>query len=192
MATATRNNREESLKQITSALQSFTGGNELHTSAVSLLSALGYRSLKNQRLSRPDYKSFKTQFSITDDKFSENKALVSDWAGIEFLFQLGDTEVNGLGARPGAAKLDSNEYQSFLFVAIELKGIEYKRAELVSITRELNKPFYMPVIVLFYYNGKLTLSIIDRRLHKHDVSKDVLEKVRMLLKSECLESRVFA
>ena len=38
----------------------------------------------------------------------------------------------------------------------------------------------MPVIILFNYGSKLTLSIIDRRLHKKDTTKDVLEKVTLI------------
>ena len=77
-------------------------------------------------------------------------------------------------------EVDKNEYQSFLFFTIHLKEDYYKRSDLVKITREINLPFKMPVIVLFHYGNKLTLSIIDRRLHKKDNSKDVLEKVTLI------------
>jgi len=38
----------------------------------------------------------------------------------------------------------------------------------------------MPVMILFKYGSLLTLAVIDRRLHKQDVSKDVLEKVTLI------------
>lgn len=38
----------------------------------------------------------------------------------------------------------------------------------------------MPVMILFKYENHLTLSVIKRRLHKRDESKDVLEKVTLI------------
>ena len=37
-----------------------------------------------------------------------------------------------------------------------------------------------PAMVLFQHGGKLTFAVIDRRLHKRDESKNVLEKVTLL------------
>ncbi len=38
----------------------------------------------------------------------------------------------------------------------------------------------MPVMILFKYGPFLTLAVIDRRLHRQDTSKDVLEKVTLI------------
>ena len=40
--------------------------------------------------------------------------------------------------------------------------------------------FDMPAMLLIRHNGALTFSIIDRRLHKKDQSRDVLEKVKLI------------
>ncbi len=40
--------------------------------------------------------------------------------------------------------------------------------------------FDMPAVLLMRHNGALTFSIIDRRLHKKDQSRDVLEKVKLI------------
>ena len=40
----------------------------------------------------------------------------------------------------------------------------------------------MPALVLFRYGQTLTLSIINRRLHKRDESRDVLEEKVTLIK----------
>ena len=48
------------------------------------------------------------------------------------------------------------------------------------MTREINLLFGMPAMLLIRHNGTLTFSIIDRRLHKKDQSRDVLEKVRLI------------
>ena len=67
-----------------------------------------------------------------------------------------------------------------MFFILELKGNNYSRAQLASITRKMNKPFAMPVFVLFKYGNKLTLSVVDRRLNKKDSSRDVLDKITMI------------
>ncbi|KXK30064.1 MAG: hypothetical protein UZ01_01537 [Candidatus Brocadia sinica] len=65
-------------------------------------------------------------------------------------------------------------------MAIELKNKHYDRGRLSQITREVNKLFPMPVMILFKHGNTLTLSVINRRLHKRDKSKDVLEKVTLI------------
>lgn len=40
--------------------------------------------------------------------------------------------------------------------------------------------FPMPVMILFQHGDTLTFSIIDRRLHKRDTTKDVLQKVTLI------------
>jgi len=56
----------------------------------------------------------------------------------------------------------------------------YSRTQLAGITREINKLFPMPVMILFRHGDTLTLSIINRRLHKRDELRDVLEKVTLI------------
>ncbi len=180
MATATKNNRADILGDITASLKSFKGGVALQDSAIALFKTLGYHSLKMQRLSSPNFEGFKDAFSIDASAINKDKALVKDWARIDFLFQFGDKELSGLTSKRSPEEVDEKEYQSFLFIAIELKSSEYKRADLVGITREINRPFFMPVIVLFHYDNKLTLSIIDRRLHKLRPDRDVLQKVTLI------------
>ena len=38
----------------------------------------------------------------------------------------------------------------------------------------------MPAMVIFQHGRLLTFAVIDRRLHKRDESKDVLEKVTLI------------
>src|SRR5205085_1517602 len=66
------------------------------------------------------------------------------------------------------------------FFAIELGGRQYTRTHLAEITREVNRLFLQPAMLLFKHGDTLTLSIIDRRLNKLDSSKDVLEKVTLI------------
>lgn len=77
-------------------------------------------------------------------------------------------------------KVDSTVIETYLFFAIELSKEQYSRTELSLITREVNRLFPMPAMILFKHGNTLTLSVINRRLHKKDESKDVLEKVTQI------------
>ncbi|MDX8510495.1 Eco57I restriction-modification methylase domain-containing protein [Mesorhizobium captivum] len=62
---------------------------------------------------------------------------------------------------------------SFVFLAIELEGEEWKRGQLAGITRAVNTLFPMPVIILFRYGGRVSLAVSERRQHKRDANRDV-------------------
>lgn len=169
----------DKLKQIEEAIQSFNS-KKLYESSLALYKALDYQSNKTERISPNNFEGFIESFNLPKNAINKEKAFVSHWKHIEFIFQVADSEITRVQSLFDTGEVDKNEYQSFLFFTIQLKEESYKRSELVKITRELNVPFKMPVIVLFHYGNKLTLSIIDRRLHKKDTSKDVLEKVTLI------------
>ncbi|GAB4546967.1 MAG: hypothetical protein Fur002_22510 [Anaerolineales bacterium] len=64
--------------------------------------------------------------------------------------------------------------------ALELRGGQYTRAQLAGITREINKLFPMPVMLIFRYGGFVSLAIVARRVNRRDESRDVLEKVTLI------------
>lgn len=169
----------DKLKQIEEAIQAFDN-KKLYESSLAIYKSLDYQSNKTERISPSNFEGLLDNFSIPKNVINKEKALVSHWKNIEFIFQVADSEITRVQSLFDAGEVDRNEYQSFLFFTIYLKEETYKRGDLVKITRELNVPFKMPVIVLFHYGSKLTLSIIDRRLHKKDTSKDVLEKVTLI------------
>lgn len=169
----------DKLKQIEEAIQAFNS-NKLYESSLLLYKALDYESNKTDRLSPSNYEGFIDAFSISKNTINKEKALAGHWKQIEFIFQIADSEITQVQSLFDTGEVDRNEFQSFLFFTIHLKEDSYKRSDLVKITREINLPFKMPVILLFHYGGKLTLSIIDRRLHKKNRSKDVLERVTLI------------
>jgi len=77
-------------------------------------------------------------------------------------------------------QVDRTIIETYLFFAIELSNNDYSRTALSQIVREINKVFPMPVMILFKHGNTLTLAIINRRLHKRDETKDVLEKVTLI------------
>src|SRR3989338_2336536 len=134
--------------------------------SISLLESLGYRSEKRLELKSNTPKAFLAQFA-DGRKLNPGHALLDDWQTVDFVFE-------------GKGKYNNTVIESYLFFAIALKESEYTRTQLSGITREINKLFRMPAMLLFRHGDTLTLSIINRRLHKRDESKDVLEKVTLI------------
>jgi adenine-specific DNA-methyltransferase len=169
---------------IVDGLSAFNNGSLLEN-ATSLLNTLGYYSDKSLDLSPNSADNFLDTF---DGKniFQKEKALLESWRSIDIVFQLTDEEIYSLGSGQRSLqfdaqnKIDNKIYQSYLFVALQLKKGHYTRTDLANITREINKLFPMPVFILFKNGEYLTLSVINRRLHKRDASKDVLEKVTLI------------
>src|SRR5262249_28192187 len=77
-------------------------------------------------------------------------------------------------------KVDNTNIQSYVFLAIDLKGGQYSRTRLASATRELNRLFPMPAMTVFRHGETASLAVIDRELHRRDPEKDVLRKVTLI------------
>jgi len=119
---------------------------------------------------------------------------LTEWQSIYLLFQLTDDEIKPTKPAFGrdakfCVSTDNAIIESFLFIALELKESHYSRTELAAITRAINEIFSMPTILLFKYGDSLTLSVIHRRLHQRDESKDVLEKVTILKDINMIDPR---
>ncbi len=164
---------------IAQSLQAFSTGN-LTENALNLFETLGYNTKRRDHLSRPGYADFK-EFFITDpDRFSEDRALVSNWIYVDLLFQLSLSEMSSQIPLFDTRRVDQTAMEAYLFFVIELSQPRYTRSDLSRITRELNRLFPMPVMILFKHGKALTLSVINRRLNRKDDSKDVLLKVTLI------------
>ncbi|HEY9711297.1 MAG TPA: hypothetical protein V6D48_24015, partial [Oculatellaceae cyanobacterium] len=172
---------ELQIKQaIEQALRSFSTGH-LATNALALFQSLGYQSDKKLNFSLRTSANFLTSFD-EDSKLNHKNALLDEWLSVDFIFQLTWDEIISNNqfqlSSNNSAKATNPFFTSYLFFAIELKGSNYTLKQLDGIVREINKLFPMPVVVLFRHGLTLTLSIIDRRPHKRDESKDAFEKVK--------------
>jgi adenine-specific DNA-methyltransferase len=166
-------------QNITNAISGFSKGN-LFDNSIRLFQSLGYKTERQSRLSKSTYKGFIEDFPTAAEKINLKKALSQQWNKIELLFQLTQTEMTRQSFLFDTGKVDNAIIEAYLFFAIELSENDYTRTQLSDITRELNKVYSMPVMVLFKYDNQLTLSVIKRRLHKRDENKDVLEKVTLI------------
>lgn len=159
--------------KIKTAIQAFTSKPMLEA-ARELFKILGYES---QRVLIDNYVNFEG-FKRSNDtsSFKEDKALVDEWLSINLLFQITSAELNGIKPYVFEHKVK----HSFLFMCVELKGHEYSRTKIAQISREINKVYKMPVLILFKYNNLLTLSVMDKRKNKNDDNKDVILKITMI------------
>lgn len=164
---------------IKSSLQSFKSDN-LTEQALTLFKILGYNTKRQSSLSKKTFKGFKDAYLEGGSRFNENNALVSEWKYIDLLFQLSKEEITTQHGLFDTKQVDRTIIETYLFFVVELSKDNYSRTALSHITREINKVFPMPVMVLFKHGQTLTLAVINRRLHKRDDQKDVLEKVTLI------------
>lgn len=175
-----------SKQNIQSALAAFQTGN-LSQNAIALFDALDYNTIRQQPFEQNTYAYFKEYYVSDNSNFNAEKAKVTQWQSIDLLFQLSKGEVSDQQNVFGTHQVEQTIIESYLFFALELKPAAYSRTDLAQITREINKVFSMPAMILFKHGDSITLSVINRRLHKTNAQKDVLEKV-ILIKDIAIEN----
>ena len=147
-----------------------------------LLNVLGYHS---QRIMNPEPNTadeFLSAFNL-DNKINEKLASLQKWESVDLLFQLMGEQISDNGQVEidfGVDDIDKERDKSYLFFALKLCQNHYTRTQLSQITREMNKPFKMPVMILLQHGDTLTFAVIDRRLHKRKKDEDVLEKATLI------------
>ena len=174
-------NERRERKNIEQALKDFQRGG-LAINAKNLLNTLGYESEITMDFESSLAEEFISYFDEYDTLNTE-RAMVDEWESIDFLFQLTEEEISGSGQTRIAFKnkqLDNTIIESYVFFALKLRKSDYTRTQLSTVTREINRLTPMPAMIIFQHGQTLTLAVIDRRLHKRDESKDVLEKVTLI------------
>ena len=173
-------NTDEKLN-IQEAIKAFSK-DDISTAGINLFSVLGYDTSLQAPLDNKTYSEFKENYidsSPAADRFSEEKALTEQWESIDILFQLTDDSFSGTKSL-FETSVNPTDIQSYLCFAIELKKNEYSKTQIAGITREVNKLFSIPIIIIFKYGECITLSIINRRVNKRNSERDVLEKVTLI------------
>lgn len=171
---------KNSLHIVKEALIAFDNSN-LKQATKNLLVSLGYSSEKTAELgtSAESFLGAIEQFRPELGKIDRKKIFADDWKSCEFIFQITNDEIPSLaiGQIPFTTdnKLSKNQIESFVFIAIDLIKQDWSRTALTTITRELNKRFPMPAIILFKHEALVSLAVIDRRQNLKDNSRDVIE-----------------
>ena len=169
-----------------SALQTLANG-DLRVSATALLATLGYASHKTLDLPT-DPQAFASDIEKLlggSKQLNTTHANPADWQSAAFLFQLTNDELPALAAGQMSLLIDTggvqvHQIESFVFLAFDLKAGAWSRTRLAALTREVNRLFPMPAIVLFRHLREddttlLSMSVIHRRANKRDASLDVIE-----------------
>lgn len=173
-------NTDEKLN-ILEAVKAFAK-DDISKAGINLFSTLGYDTSLQAPLDDKTYQEFKETYiegSPNAERFNEEKALVEDWKSIDILFQLTNDSFTNQATlfEPSVNPYDP---QSYLCFAIELNNSEYSKSHIANITREVNKLFSIPIIIIFKYGECITLAIINRRVNKRNSDRDVLEKVTLI------------
>lgn len=166
---------------IQTGLQAFESP-PLRDASLALLKILGYQSDKAITVKKSDPEAFLALLAEhnPDVKINKEKALFNDWKKADILFQLTDEELSKERTSLRESTANTQLLQSYLFFAIELNQQNYARGNLISIARQLNRVFPMPVMVLIKHGKLLSIAVINRRQNKKDSEKDVLGKATII------------
>ena len=197
---------ENILAEIKKSLQKCATGT-FADAAEELLKTLGYKgdrileSLENPVSAKEFFESAtKAMLGVKAmPKTKSAKSFIDAVKSVQMLFQFGEDEIEEARKKKskgivqdsliGKGGFSEKEIDSFFFFAVELGERKYSRSEYAAFTREINKIFNTPSVVLFR-SGKagerrVTLSFVGRRENKKDSDRDVLERVSLLREIGC-------
>ena len=171
------------LEQIGDALAAAPEG-DFAAAAGRLLAALGYRS--ERILTGQSGAAAELVASNADTRSKSDFIAAARSARV--LFQVTDAEISGAAQEALFADRDFADFtdfadpqSSFIFAVVELKDASYPRGRYAAFTREINKRFQAPAVVLFRTaSGRLTLAFVHRRENRRDPQRDALGSVFLL------------
>ena len=158
-------------------------GADFPSEAKALLDALGYASTRTLHDQTGDPADFLAAFRAPNPNANAERAFRESAESVRLLFQLADVDV---GERLQGRLIQDDAFnksaaRSFLFWAVELSGGSYKRGKYAELTREINKRFNIPSVVLFRdANGLLTLAFVHRRPNRRRPEHDVVGNVSLV------------
>ena len=151
--------------------------------AEKLLGSLGYRgddALPSETVTVGD---FIADHPAPNPDTKSEQEFVENTQAVRIISQISDAEIaaNAQQALIDASTFDTGNARSFLFLAMELKEDTYSRGQYAAFTREINKRWQFPTVVLFKTAANLlTLAFAHRRLHRRDPGRDVLGNVFLI------------
>ena len=146
-----------------------------------LLEVLGYQSDRTLEL-LGSVDDFIHEFPAPKPNTKTEQAFREHVQSVRIIFQMTSDEIASAD-QPTLRfhSFDKGQQQSFMFFAVELKGVSYARGQYAQFTREINKRLSQPTVVLFSTaDRRLTLSFVHRREHKRDQRRDVLGRVSLI------------
>ena len=150
-----------------------------------LLAALGYHSERTLDGQTGNVANFIEQFPAPHPGTASENNFAQQATFAALIFQVTSDEIEII-AQGQQLLFDTDGFdqglaQSFLFMAVELKDTRYPRSQYISFTREINKRFPAPAVVLFKTaDDLLTLAFVHRRMNQRDPKRDVLGSVSLV------------
>lgn len=171
-------NEQKIRNAITQSIQDLARGNA-GEKLEALFQTLGYSTERKFELDSNEPEDFIDTFGF--EEINHKRAKFSEWSSVDFLFQLTEDEIF---ANPHIKlfnnQIDLSYLKSYIFLCISLHNNYYTRTQLSDITREINRQSDIPIMILFRHGDSFTLSVINRRPNKREISKDVLEKITLI------------
>ena len=167
-------------KKIESALAALSTGDFLEN-AKHLLAVLGYCSERSVELPGTA-QDFIQRFPARNKNTETAQEFLNSVESVKLVFQVTSEEIAPTNQPTlfESSAFDAGYVRSFLFFAIELTDEDYPRGTYAQFTREVNKRFMMPIVVLFRVGNRLTIGFVGRRQHQYDPDRDVLEQVTLI------------
>ncbi len=157
----------------------------IRDAATQLLDILGYHSkrISNDALDNEKYN--KLLESALETSNPSKKLCIEKWQSYRRIIQITDEEIKQQQTPDQqflfeSTDINENLRTSYMFVAVQLDGPAFTRTQLADITRFLCRKTPYSIMVMFRYGDYLSLAIINRRHHKQDKTKQVLEKVTLI------------
>ena len=167
---------------IRTGLAAMTGG-VFSEEAADLLAALGYRSDHVPPRQPTSVGDFIADYPAPNPGTQSELTFADNAQSVRILFQFTDAEITSTTQRAllNDEGFSTGNARSFLFVAVELKGDNYARGQYVAFTREINKRWQIPTVVLFRTaTNHVTLAFVHRRPNRRDPERDVLGSVSLI------------
>ena len=175
-------NTEEIRKKekIESALAALSTGDFLENTK-HLLAVLGYCSERTVELPGTAG-DFIQRFPARHKNTETEHEFLNGVESVKLVFQMTSEEIAPTNQPTlfESPAFDAGYVRSFLFFAIKLTDKDYPRGTYAQFTREVNKRFMMPIVVLFRVGNRLTIGFVGRRQHQYDPDRDVLEQVTLI------------
>ena len=172
--------------RITAALSDAPAG-RLPAAAARILNALGYTGDRIPHGLTGGVDEFIQLFPAPNPGTATEHHMKDSVRSLHLLLQVAGEDIGRFDQRRllETEGFDKGREKSFMFVAADLKEDKYPRGRYAMLTREINKRFSMPTVVLFRAaSGLLTLSFIGRRAHKRDSERSVLGSVSLIREIE--------
>ena len=159
------------------------GVGDFSQGAQTLLEALGYRSQLTLPGQTGNVEDFIASLPGANQGTKTEQEFLEEATSARILFQITDEEIRGSaqGRLFETSAFSYSNSRSLIFAAVELNDETYPRGRYAAFTREINKRFSMPAVVLFRASsGKITLAFVHRRANKRDSTRDVLGSVSLV------------